>query len=82
MHRGPVFFGNIGSRDRLDFTAIGRTVNLAARIQALSTATGQRLLLTDKVAELVKEPIEELGNFTIRGIAHPVALSAVAELAN
>jgi adenylate cyclase len=37
------------------------------------------LLLTDKVAELVAEPTEELGNFPIRGIAHPVALSAVAE---
>jgi adenylate cyclase len=79
LHRGAVFFGNIGSKERLDFTVIGPAVNLAARVQSLSTATGRRLLLTDKVAELVTEPIEELGNFTIRGIAHPVALSAVAE---
>jgi adenylate cyclase len=40
------------------------------------------LLLTDKLAELVKEPIEELGNFPIRGIADPVTLSAVAERAS
>ena len=56
LHRGPVFFGNIGSRDRLDFTVIGRAVNLAARIEPLSKVTGRRLLLSDRVAELVEEP--------------------------
>jgi adenylate cyclase len=79
LHRGPVFFGNIGSRDRLDFTVIGPAVNLAARIESLSKATGRRLLLTDRVAELVEEPIEGLGNFPIRGLADPVALFTVAE---
>ena len=34
LHRGPVFFGNIGSKDRLDFTVIGPAVNLAARTTA------------------------------------------------
>ena len=79
LHRGPAFFGNIGARDRLDFTVIGPAVNLAARIESLSKTTGRRLLLTDRVAELLEEPIEELGSFTIRGLADPVALFAVAE---
>ncbi|TIL28960.1 MAG: adenylate/guanylate cyclase domain-containing protein [Mesorhizobium sp.] len=79
LHRGPVFFGNIGSRDRLDFTAIGRTVNLAARIEPLSKTTGRRLLLSDRVAELIEEPVEELGDFPIRGIPDPVSLFTVPE---
>ena len=79
LHRGPVFFGNIGSRDRLDFTAIGRTVNLAARIEPLSKTTGRRLLLSDRVAELIEEPVEELGDFPIRGIPDPVILFTVPE---
>ena len=79
LHRGPVFFGNIGSRDRLDFTVIGRTVNLAARIESLSKTTGRRLLLSSRVAELIDEPVEELGDFPIRGIPDPVALFTVAE---
>jgi adenylate cyclase len=81
LHRGPVFFGNIGSRDRLDFTVIGPAVNLAARVESLSKTTGHRLLLTDSVAELVKEPVEELGTFPIRGVTYPVALFAVSERA-
>ena len=79
LHRGPVFFGNIGSRDRLDFTVIGPAVNLAARIEPLSKTTGRHLLLSDRVAELIEEPVEELGNFPIRGIPDPVALFTVAE---
>ena len=74
LHRGPVFFGNIGSKDRLDFTVIGPAVNLAARVEPLSKETGRRLLLTDKVAELLKQPMEELGEFRIRGLAQPVSL--------
>ncbi len=79
LHRGPVFFGNIGSRDRLDFTVIGRAVNLAARIEPLSKTTGRHLLLSDRVAELIEEPVEELGDFPIRGIPGPIALFTVAE---
>ncbi len=76
LHRGPVFFGNIGSKDRLDFTVIGPAVNLAARVEPISKETGQRLLLTNKVAELLEQRLEELGEFPIRGLADPVALFA------
>lgn len=76
LHRGPVFFGNIGSKDRLDFTVIGPAVNLAARVEPLSKVTGRRLLLTDKVAELIDEPLDALGEFELRGVAHPVAIFA------
>jgi adenylate cyclase len=79
LHRGPVFFGNIGSKDRLDFTVIGPAVNLAARVEPLSKETVRRLLLTDKVAELIAQSVHLLGDFTIRGVAHPVALFAAAE---
>jgi len=77
LHRGPVFFGNIGSKDRLDFTVIGPAVNLAARVEPLSKDTGRRLLLTAKVAELIEKPLEQLGNFRVRGLTHSVALFSV-----
>ena len=79
LHRGPVFFGNIGSKDRLDFTVIGPAVNLAARAEPLSKQTRRRLLLTDKVAELIAQSVHLLGNFVLRGVAHPVALYAATE---
>jgi hypothetical protein len=40
---------------------------------------GRRLLLTDKVAELIAQSVHSLGDFVIRGVAHPVALFAAAE---
>jgi adenylate cyclase len=78
LHRGEVFFGNIGSKDRLDFTVIGPAVNLAARVEPLSKETGRRLLLTDKVAELLELPLEELGDFPVRGLAQSVTLFSVS----
>ncbi len=74
LHRGPVFYGNIGAQDRLDFTVTGPAVNLAARVEPLAKETGRRLLLTGAVAELVDQPLEALGDFTFRGVAEPVAL--------
>jgi adenylate cyclase len=74
LHRGAVFFGNIGSKDRLDFTVIGPAVNLAARVEPISKETGRRLLLTDKVAELLQHPLQTLGEFRIRGLVVPIPL--------
>src|SRR5690606_35140934 len=40
LHAGEVFFGNIGSTDRLDFTVIGPAVNEAVRAEALCKELG------------------------------------------
>ncbi len=79
LHRGPVFYGNIGSAERLDFTVTGPAVNLAARVEPLSKETGRRLLLTKPVADLLDHRLDPLGNFSFRGLANPVAVFAAAE---
>jgi adenylate cyclase len=79
LHRGPVFYGNIGAHDRLDFTVTGPAVNLAARVEPYAKETGRRLLLTETMAELVDEPLDSLGAFTFRGVAEPVTIFAAAE---
>ena len=52
-HYGDVSYGNIGSGKRLDFTVIGRDVNLTSRIQRLCGRTSQPLLLSKRFAELL-----------------------------
>ncbi len=51
IHRGAVVAGLIGSRDRMEYACVGRTVNIAARVQALTRDFGVDILLTEAVRE-------------------------------
>jgi len=79
LHRGPVFYGNIGARDRLDFTVTGPAVNIAARLEPMSKTTGRRLLLTEAVAQLLDAPADPLGTLSFRGVVKPMAIYASSE---
>jgi adenylate cyclase len=75
LHYGDVSYGNIGSRHRLDFTVIGRDVNLASRIQGLCGPTSQPLLVSKRFAELLAPPgRHSIGRHALKGFAEPVEL--------
>src|SRR5207244_3836796 len=68
LNVGQVTFGNIGSRDRLDFTVIGPAVNEASRIEPLTKTLGQSILMTEAFASLHRDPaIRSLGFQALRG---------------
>lgn len=79
LHYGQVVYGNIGTPDRLDFTAIGRAVNEASRIEALCDLTGRNLLMSDSFARRCPDDLIDLGSFPLRGVARPQRLWTVAE---
>jgi class 3 adenylate cyclase len=55
INSGPVAFGSVGAKDRMDFTSIGDTVNLAARLEGANKPYGTKTLVTNSVYEKVKE---------------------------
>lgn len=52
VHLGPLQYGNIGASDRLDFTAIGPTVNLAARLLSSAVFVDGQTVVSETVADL------------------------------
>lgn len=53
LHTGTAMVGNLGSRDRMQYTALGGVVNLASRIEGLNKHFGTELMVTDAVARAV-----------------------------
>jgi adenylate cyclase len=69
LHLGQVLFGNIGSRNRLDFTCIGPAVNLAARIEKLTGKLGRTILASDEFARQCPSEFVAVGEFDLAGFA-------------
>lgn len=74
LHVGEVAYGNIGGISRLDFTCIGSAVNLAGRIEGLSSQLNKRLLMSEAFGALVPESVREVGTFALKGVEEPCAV--------
>jgi class 3 adenylate cyclase/tetratricopeptide (TPR) repeat protein len=73
LNTGPVVVGTVGNDLRMDYTAIGDTTNLAARLEQL--ATPGTILISEPTARLVRGFFElrEVGPLEVKGKAEPVA---------
>jgi len=74
LHRGRVHYGNIGARERLDFTVIGRAVNEVARIEAMCRQLEQKVIISAAFAEAAgssRDRLVSLGRYMLRGVRRP-----------
>lgn len=55
IHFGEAIVGNIGSSERLNYTAIGDTVNIASRLVSANKLYGTSILVTEAVFERIKD---------------------------
>jgi adenylate cyclase len=81
LNSGPVISGNVGSERRLEYTAIGDTTNLAARIEAATKETSHMLLLADSTRELLAHPPDGMTfvkELELRGAGRALRLWTVA----
>ncbi len=83
LHRGEVFYGNVGSASRLDFTVIGPAVNEAARLCDMARALDQGLVLSsafhDATSDADRARLVGVGRYALRGVAKPQALFTLDE---
>jgi adenylate cyclase len=79
LHVGKVFYGNVGSRERLDFTVLGPAVNEASRIAAMCRSVDQPMLLSAAFADVgdMKSRLVSVGRYALRGVLHPQELFTI-----
>lgn len=74
--QGPAMVGTFGNGEFVNFTAIGHTVNLAARVQ--SCATNNNILVTKEVTEFLEpDDYRNVGKFELKNVAKKVSLYEV-----
>ncbi|HQX25228.1 MAG TPA: adenylate/guanylate cyclase domain-containing protein [Pseudomonadota bacterium] len=70
LHAGHVLYGNIGGRERLDFTVIGASVNEVCRVESMCKVLREPLLMTAAFATALEDPdVVSLGRFELKGVA-------------
>ena len=80
VHYGDAVIGNIGSKTRMDFTAIGDTVNTASRIEA--SAGGSQVLISSFVYEVLKDRVKvtDAGDRMFKNKKEPIKCYEVIEI--
>ncbi len=78
LHIGEVFYGNIGSQDRLDFTVVGPAVNEVSRIGTLCRSVERDVLVSSAFHATAlpgdRECLVSVGRYALRGVARPQEL--------
>jgi adenylate cyclase len=73
LHVGEVFYGNIGSEDRLDFTVVGPAVNEVSRIASMCGSVDRELLMSSAFRAGLdaagRNYLVSTGRFVLRGIS-------------
>jgi adenylate cyclase len=77
LHLGDVYYGNVGSKDRLDFTVTGPAVNEVSRMEGMCRTLGRDIVISEafaKHSDQENAELVELGEHQLRGVKEPQEL--------
>lgn len=80
LHSGPALVGAFGDDRRLEFTALGQTVNIASRFEATAKERNLRLVVSESTltdGQVSQAEFERLGPISVRGIADPIGVNGL-----
>jgi len=79
LNTGPAVVGNLGSRQKMDYTIMGHHVNLGARLERLTRQYGTRILISEHTCAAVRNAVEvrELDPVQVSGHREPVTIYEV-----
>jgi class 3 adenylate cyclase/uncharacterized protein (DUF427 family) len=68
LHVGDVTYGNIGVRERLEFTVIGAAANTAARVESMCKTLGRPIVISRAFAQAYGGPLQSLGRHKVKDV--------------
>ena len=79
IHTGQAILGNIGSEKRMEYTAIGDTVNIASRIEDAAKKMETPILISETTLKPIHALVKgkDLGFIQLKGKADPIRVYSI-----
>ena len=82
LNTGPVMVGNVGARQRVEYTAIGDTTNTASRLEGMTKGQAHMLFVSQSTREQLTAPPNDLafvGEFEVRGRTAKLSIFSIPD---